>query len=533
MMLELRPYQQEAVAAVNAHLMTKDTAPCIVLPTGAGKSLVMAWMLMEWKRDYPPFRACVLAHRKELVQQNSAELAGIMPMGDIGVFSAALGRRDYDAGILFASIDSVYNKFNDLPPFDVLIVDEAHRIPAKGEGKYRTFIAGCQKINPNLRVIGLTATPYRMGCGPICHRDHILNEVVYDANVADLIAQGYLSKLRSKVSEIAPDLSQVERNRGGDYKEGSLAKAAAPVVQKAIQSAVSHIIAEKRKAAIFFCVDVEHCKTVSLELRKFGIEAPAVTGSTPIRERERIAKGFIEGRYNAICNVNVYTEGFNAKRVDCVVLLRPTLSMGLYSQMVGRGLRLHPNKSDCLVLDFAHCIEEHGPIDCLAPGRVTLQRCGECGDSFSRAVGKCPHCGWEIPPQERERHEAEERERRMHEAEASQRSILGDMPEVVTVDSVTVNRHVKNGSPDSIRVSYRSGLSTYREWVCLDHPGYAGEKARRWWHLRFSRSHMDGSSVDSALQELFLPQEILRVTETLTVRKRGKYTEIVDYGFRT
>ncbi len=480
----------------------------------------------------PPLRACVLAHRKELVQQNSAELAGIMPLGDIGCFSAALGKRDYDASILFAGIDSIYDKYNDLTPFDVLIVDEAHRIPAKGEGKYRTFIQGCKKLNPNLRVVGLTATPYRMGCGPICHRDHILNKVVYEANVADLIAQGYLSRLRSKVSEIAPDLSQVERNRGGDYKEVSLAKAAAPVVQKAIRSAASIIVAERRKAAIFFCVDVEHCHAVSLELRKYGINAPAVTGKTPIRERERIAKGFIEGRYNALCNVNVYTEGFNAKRVDCVVLLRPTLSMGMYSQMVGRGLRWHPGKEDCLVLDYAHCIEEHGPIDCLDPGRVTLQVCAACGDSFSRAIGICPHCGWEIPPIERERHEAEEREKRLHEAEASRRSILGDQPEVVTVDDVRVDRHVKAGAPDSMRVTYRSGLSQYREWICLDHPGFAGEKARRWWHLRFGRTGMDGSSVDAALQEIFLAQAILAITETLTVRKKGKYTEIIGYGFR-
>ncbi len=531
-MLKLRPYQEEAINSVYQHLATKETSPCIVLPTGSGKSLVMAWMLKEWKERYPPFRACVLAHRKELVQQNSAELAGIWPLGDIGVFAASLRRRDYDAAILFASIDTIYDKFNGLAPFDVLIVDEAHRIPARGEGKYRQFIKGCKKINPNLRVVGLTATPYRMGCGPICHRDHILNEVVYEANVADLIAEGYLSRLRSKVSEFAPDLEKIERNHGGDYKVQSMHEATAPVVQEAVHEAASIIMAEQRRAAIFFCVDVEHCHTVSLELRKYGINAPAVTGKTPIRERGRYAKGFIEGRYNALCNVNVFTEGFNAKRVDCVVLLRPTLSMGLYSQMVGRGLRTHPGKKDCLVLDYAHCIQEHGPIDCLDAGEVKLQLCADCGDTFSRAIRVCPNCGWEIPPIEYERMEAEDKEKRLHEARAAQISILGDQPLTVPVDDVRVDRHVKAGSPDSIRVTYRSGLSTYREWICLDHPGWAGEKARRWWSARFGREQAMTIDVDGALQNLFLAPTILNYTETITVRRNKKHMEIIGYGYR-
>lgn len=527
-----RPYQAAALEALHAHLAGNDTAPCVVLPTGAGKSLVMAWALQYWKVRYPPFRACVLAHRKELVAQNSAELAGLCPMIDMGIYSAGLGRKDEDASILFAGIDTIFKRWGDLQPFDVLIIDEAHRIPASGEGKYRTFIEGCKKVNPRLRVVGLTATPYRMGCGPICHRDHILNEIVYEANVGDLIAQGFLCRLRSKVGDTAPDLSQVERTHGGDYKEASLAKAAEVVVEKAVRSAVAHIRAEKRKAIIFFCVDVEHCRRVSCELIKYGIEAPAVTGKTPAAERERIAQGFISGRYHAICNVNVYTEGFNAKRVDCIVMLRPTLSMGLYSQMVGRGLRLHPDKTDCLVLDYAHCIDEHGPIDCLEPGRVVLATCAECGDVFSRAVRKCPNCGWVIPKQEIERQEAEEREKRMHEIEASRREILGSLPETVPVDDVIVARHVKPGSPDSIRVTYRSGLSMFNEWICLDHPGYSGEKARKWYATRFGHEAAASVTVDSALQNLFLGQRIHEITATITVVKRGKYSELVRYGFK-
>lgn len=529
-MLKPRPYQQEALNALYAHLAHKETSPCIVLPTGAGKSLVMAWMCHDWIKDYPPFRACVLAHRKELVEQNSAEFIGIAPWADVGIYQAALGRRDMDNHIIFAGIDSVYDKWGEFPPFDVLIVDEAHRIPPKGEGKYRQFIEGCRKLNPNLRVVGVTATPYRMGCGPICHKDHILNEIVYEANVSTLIEQGYLCKLRSKIErEDLPDLSNVKKSSTGDYVVEQLSAAAEKVVTAAVRNAMRIIIAENRKAVIFFCVDVDHCHRVSQELRKYGVDAPAVTGKTPKRDRERYAKGFIEGRYKALCNVNVYTEGFNAKRTDCIVLLRPTLSMGMYSQMVGRGLRTHPSKEDCLVLDFAGCIAEHGPIDALDPGSVALIDCAECGDAFSRAVGACPHCGWVIPPREVERFEREEAERRMHEATVARQAILSAQPFEVPVSAVLVNRHSKPGQPDSLRITYRSGLATYNEWICLDHSGYAGMKARRWWAERFGSEDARDITVDQALNSIFTVAILEAKTKTITVKKTGKYFEVIGH----
>jgi len=533
--IQPRPYQTEALEALDLHMRTRDTNPCVVIPTGGGKSLMMAWAIQQWKHDYPPFRCAILAHRKELVEQNSAELAGLWPGGDIGVYSAGLGRRDLDRSITYASIDSVFRKWGEFAPFDVLIIDEAHRIPARGEGKYRTFIEGCRRQNRNLRVVGFTATPFRMGCGPICHRDHILNEVCYEANVGDLIAQGYLCKLRSKVGDVQADLSNVERNHGGDYKEKSLSATmdTPELVRDAIRSAMAIISAQQRKGIMFFCVDLKHCRDVSMELRKYGIEAPQVTGKTPRSDRDRIAEGFKLGRYRAICNVNVYTEGFNAKRVDCIVLLRPTLSPGLYVQMVGRGLRLHPDKDDCLVLDYAHCIETHGPIDCMDEGDVKLATCGECGDTFSRAIRACPNCGWEIPKQEIERAEAEEREKRMHEREAAQRAILGSEPEELTVDAVTLHRHRKPGKPDSIRVQYRCGMATIREWVCLEHGGFAEQKARGWWLRRFGPEEAKTITVDQALSNLFAAQLIKAMTETITVTRRGKHTEIVGHKLKT
>ena len=533
MTFTLRPYQVACEEALHAHICTKDTNPCVVLPTGAGKSVSMASIIKKWHVDSPHVRGCILAHRKELVQQNAEKLNALYPEGNVGIFSAGLGKRDYDSPLLFASIDSIFKRSGEFAPFDFVFVDEAHRIPPSGVGKYRTFIEGCRKFNQHLRVVGWTATPFRMGCGPICHKDHILNEVCYEAGVKDLIGQGFLSRLRSKASVATPELKDVKRNSGGDYIVKSLAAATnkKDLVKEAVKEAVGIMRAEGRKSMIFFCVDVEHCLRVSDELRAWGIVAPPVTGKTPRKERDMIIHDFKGKLLRHVCCVNVLTEGFDAPHVDCIVLLRPTLSAGLFSQMVGRGLRINPGKEDCLVLDFAGCIDEHGPIDLLGSGlKTVMATCNECRESFSRSIRRCPACGWEIPKQEVERLEAVEKERRMHGDKASKRSIIS-MPEAHAVDSVTVSRHKKPGSPDSLKVQYRCGLSVFREWVCLDHEGYAGRNAKQWWVKRsLGTSKAGAATVNSALEDMFLSQSLLDWTKTITVRKNGKYFEIVGYN---
>jgi DNA repair protein RadD len=524
-----RYYQQEAVDAVNAYLKKDGGNPCVELPTGSGKSMVAAMLIHVWIERFPAIRVVVLAHRKELVEQNYGELHGIDPTLDLGIYSAGLGRKDTDRRILYASIDSIVNRPSSILVPHVVIIDEAHMIPAKGEGKYRKLIANFKARNPKLRVVGLTATPYRMDCGPICHRDHILTDLVYSANVGKLIDEGFLCKLRSRVKE-SPDVSKVRRNSGGDFVTESLSEAvdAPEVVEKAVRDAVSIIEAEDRKSVMFFCVSEEHCRHVSSTLAKYGIHAPVVTAKTKPTERDAVVANFKAGRLRAICNIDVYTTGFNAKQVDCIVMLRPTLSRGLYAQIVGRGLRIHPAKQDCLILDYGGNILRHGPIDCIEAGEVRLHECDGCGDSFSFALGKCPGCGSEIPKKTREAVEAQERERQLHDAKRAEVEILGKQAINRPVDGVSVHRHVKAGSPDSLRVEYRCGLEVFREWVCLDHPGYPGEKALKWWQARFD---VPKPSVEDALDGMFggfsLGKRLQDVTISITTKKTDKFDEII------
>ncbi len=500
-----------------------------MLPTGSGKSAVIAWAIQQWKTSYPSFRCIVLAHRKELIEQNVEEFKAIYPgCGRIGVYSAALDRRDVDSQILFASIDSVFRRAGEFCLWDVIMVDEAHRIPFRGEGKYQKFITESKKLNPKLRVIGFTATPFRMAGGDICHKDHILTFISYEAGVQGLIRDGFLCKLRSKVGETQPNLKGVKKS-GGDYNIGHVSKRASSVIDKAVVEALQIIVKEDRKSIIFFCVDVDHCTKVSEALARMNFRAPIITAKTPAEERDKISKQFKEGKIPGVCNVNVFTEGFNARCVDCIVLLRPTLSPGLYSQMVGRGLRILAGKLDCLVLDFAGCIMEHGPIDTLGGLPTVLATCSECRESFSRAIGTCPACGWKVPKREIARLEAAESKKRMHGDKASKSPILS-IPETHAVHAIFIARHRKEGKPDSLRISYRCGASIFTEWVCLDHEGYGGETARKWWARRFGQSEKQ-STIDFALEDMFFPQKLKEWTKTITVIREGKGRfKIIDYN---
>jgi DNA repair protein RadD len=279
---------------------------------------------------------------------------------------------------------------------------------------------------------------------------------------------------------------------------------------------------------------------VSGELAKYGVEAPAITGNTKKADRDRIIVNFKAKRIKCVCCVNVLTEGFDVTHIDCIVLLRPTLSAGLFAQMVGRGLRIDPGKEFCLVLDFAGLIDEHGPLVLLGTGDVVpMFVCAKCDESFPRPLKTCPACGWDIPPREIERLEKQDEvERRMHEAEASHKAILSGEPQIYQVHSVSIGPHNKPGAPTSLKVRYRvilskgtaidrCGLSWYNEWICLDHEGYARHKAADWSRARFGG---DVPSVADALNDMFLAQRLSEWTKTITVIREGKHMRIIGYN---
>ena len=203
-MYDLRPYQSDAVKAVYDHLRDKDTNPCVVIPTAGGKSLCIAEVakdaVVKWHG-----RVLILAHVKELVEQNAGKIKAIQPDLPVGIYSAGLDSRDIEQPVIVAGIQSIYNKADIFKPFDLVMIDECHLIPPDGEGRYQTFLNAAKERNPNVRLIGWTATPYRTQGGLICKPENLLNEVCYEIGVKELINRGYISNITAKAGKFTPD----------------------------------------------------------------------------------------------------------------------------------------------------------------------------------------------------------------------------------------------------------------------------------------------------------------------------------------
>jgi len=530
MAMQLRPYQSEAVESVYQHLRDHDDNPCIVIPTAGGKTPVMATICRDAVNVWNG-RVLILAHVKELLEQAVDKLQAIAPDLDVGVYSAGLKRRDTDPQVIVAGIQSVYRRACDFEPFDLIIVDEAHLIPPEGDGMYRKFLADAAVVNPRVRVIGLTATPFRMATGIICREDHFLNRVCYEIGVKELIVQGFLSPLRTKAGQSRADTTNLHV-RGGEYIAGEVEDL---MDEDALVDAACAEIVEQtrdRTAVLIFASGVTHGRHIVRVLEdRHGCDCGFVCGETPVAERDDLLARFKRGGLNYLCNVNVLTTGFDAPNIDCVAMLRPTLSPGLYYQMVGRGFRLHPGKADCLVLDFGGNVVRHGPVDDLrveepgqGDGDAPAKECPECQAIIHAAYARCPECGYEFPPPQREQ----------HDDRASTAGVLTGQTEdtIHRVSDVYYSVHTKRGAdpahPRSMRVEYRIGLSEHvSEWICFEHTGYARTKAEQWWRKR-SREPVP-ENTDEAVD--ICERGSICETSSITVRRSAgeQYDRIVNY----
>ena len=544
-MYDLRPYQGDAVEAVYRHLRETDTNPCVVIPTAGGKSLCIAEVakdaVVKWHG-----RVLILAHVKELVEQNAGKIKAIQPDLPVGIYSAGLDSRDIEQPVIVAGIQSIYNKANLFKPFDLVMIDECHLIPPDGEGRYQTFLNAAKERNPNVRLIGWTATPYRTQGGLICKPENLLNEVCYEIGVKELINRGYISNITAKAGKFTPDTDGLHI-RAGEFVSEDVEKLMGEdgLVNSACREIVE--LTKSRKACLIFCTSVAHCKKVADAIKRFsGEECAIVTGDTPADEREETIKrlrgesiatdlfGTALKPLKYCCNVSVLTTGTDIPRLDTIALLRPTNSPGLLVQMVGRGFRLSPEtgKTECLVLDYGRNIERHGPIDMIKvkePGQggggPLAKVCPQCQAIVNLPVMLCPDCGYQWP--------RKEPERKSHEATAAKVGILSGevtvekFPVQHTSYQVWEKRGAPPDAPKTVRVTYDVDyLTHYSEWLCPEHTGYARRKFETWWR---EHAHPD-CPVPRTAEEVCEHEftGMLREVREITVRfvSGQKYPEI-------
>ena len=409
--MKLRYYQRDAIDSLHhwfANRPAEDHA-LIVLPTAAGKTIIFSHFIKEILAKDPTARFLVMAHRKELVEQAETKLKTVWPDAPVGVLAAGMKRFEIDSQILIASRDTLASpkRLDAVGSFDYMIIDEAHNVPPSSHTRYKKIITTLSDRNP-MKVMGCTATPYRMGQGYIYgnRKDHFFKGLAYSVSIPELIRNEFLCRLSAyAVNEDAIiDAGAVAlKFKNGDFKESELEKIAMvdDTILQVINDWIDNAYTKGRTATVFFCVSVLHAEKMTQCLKTYGIEAECVTGETPKDKREDVLKRFNAGSIHAICNVGVLTEGWDAPRADCVALLRPTQSVGLFVQMCGRGMRLHEEKDNCLLLDYGENVARHGCLDEIqpdqsAPARYHPKICSNCSAINLPSAKKCIECGQEF-----------------------------------------------------------------------------------------------------------------------------------------
>lgn len=545
--MELRPYQEGALTAIEGWWSAgRQGEPMLICAsTGAGKTVIFAELCKRLLTNFPGVSVLILAHRKELIEQTESKLKAVWPEAEVAVYAASLNRRE-TGQLMVASRDTIARVIDDIGHVTFLIIDEAHRISNKEEGRYRDIIHTLKAKYEHLVVIGFTATPYRLGQGKIYGKGKLFSDMAYSIGLRTLINDGHLVDYRFPVVDDAAVINtEGIKTIGGDFDEGELSDRATAngMVKAAVEDWLEQ--ASDRNSSVFFCISILHAELVSDELKRHGVACPVVTGMTPMSERSDSLKRFAAGEFRAIANVGVLTEGWDCPRCDCIVLLRPTQSASLYVQMGGRGLRLFEGKTNCLIMDFGGNVQRLGKLEDATEPEPGNKVKGESKKATTKTCGTWMHgtgddsghwhdgCGCENAPAARECKQCH-KPFFEHATKAFGTDAQGRKLKKFEVESITAMVcNSRSSGRDYVRVAYNCGLfQTFYQNVMLGYDGYAGEKAARQWARItgqwvtdvYSALEHDGMSAEVAC---FVPASVSHITVDLA----SKWKEITEVTY--
>jgi DNA repair protein RadD len=575
-MYKLRPYQQEAVDSTLNYFRKKRSPAVIVLPTGAGKSLVIAELAKIAKG-----RVLVLAHVKELVGQNHLkyESYGLQA----GIYSAGLNQKDSEQKVIFGSIQSVA-KANDafFSDFTLLVIDECHRVGLEPDSQYAKVIKQLKLNNKRICILGLTATPYRLGLGWIYNyalRGEIKTQelrffkhCIYDLPLEYMIRNQYLTPpVKVNIPVTSYDFSELTEG-GNSYTMAQLEEVLnqqrrlTPLI---IKNIIDITDSYKRQGVMIFSSTVKHAREVMESLPQG--QARLVLGTTEVCERDQIVDDFKKKAFKYLVNVSVLTTGFDAAHVDVIAILRPTESISLYQQIIGRGLRLDTDKKDCLVLDYTgmgHSIfsPEIGGNKTASESVAVQVPCPECGfvndfwgivdddgyvlEHFGRKCrgGHTNPDTYEITPcgyrfrfkicvQCSAQNDITARDCSrcgsvlIDPDEKLKQAKLSKDAHVLTPDSIEMlERFDKNGNPYLQVKYYDYDANHLAEMHYLNN-----QTSLKKFNINFLRSHMKKPELKlniSSVSEVVRMQSQLRMPSFVIARKQGKFWKITEKIFR-
>ena len=578
-----REYQGWADEALWQGVHTQpDRNPLIILPTGTGKSLCIAMFMYRMMAHYPHLRMMMCTHVKELIEGNYKTLKKLWPMAPAGVYSSGLGRKDVYAQLTFAGIQSVAKKAGRFGRIDFLLIDEAHLVGDSDSANYVKFIKALKERNPNLIVIGLTATAYRMGMGNLIDGD-LFDYVAFDGSDGEafiwFIENGYLIRPVAKDPGFMLDDSSISIS-GGEFStsEASAALQDQNILERAVDMTIATAKADGRKCWLTFCQSIDDANLVADMFRYKGHAVEAVHSQR--EDRDEILQALREGKLDGVTNRDILTTGFDHPGIDLITMLRLTRSPGLWVQMLGRGTRplwapgsyygsslsghnggpplddhllfdletlegrlasiRASGKTTCKVLDFVGNTMRLGPINYPrvpkrrgpgGGGDAPVRTCPICASQNHTSVMECPDCGYKFPPPERLQSDAS-----TNEIVSSKVLDLMNMPppEPRKEEVFGVNRMMcslnkgKNGKLDTMRVDYYCGLSRYSRWVCFEHPEntFPRREAEKWWKMH-GGEEFGGAPIFVADAVAFADK--LKKPKFIKVHTNTRYPDILAY----
>lgn len=527
------------------YLTNRDGNPVMIVPTGGGKSVIIAFACDELSKV--DRRALILAPKKELVAQNVEKFEAISGSEKSGVYCAGLNRKEADADFLFGTIQSCYKAATEIGFRHVVFIDEAHLVRPGDDGMFNFLISQLQVINPKIRIVGLTATAYRLDNGMIYgkHPDLMFDDVCHETKIPDLLSKGLLSPIKA-ISVPEVDMSSVRVVRG-EFEHRSMEMVFSADIGRAVAETVQAANQQGAKSCLVFGCSIDHCEAIADEIARFsGEECMVVTGETPSLLRENTLTRFKNGDLRWLVNCDVLTTGFDSPRTDLLSVMRSTMSPGLFAQMAGRALRTFEGKECAYLLDFGGNLKRHGALDSDDYGKISTRKqaasiakdddpqsvkeCATCKQSVFKTDKICIHCGAELTVAREPNHDDV-----ADSTSVALECVSKPLARPLLVERTEYSLHTKRGAsptdPRTLRVDYycrKKGdiaVERHSEWVCLEHEGFARQKAVLWWSNRSGEPAP--SMVETAVK--MAEQGLLASPVAIEIKRDGKYDRVVSY----
>lgn len=481
-----RPYQIEALDALWSYYANGNQGNALIAhPTASGKSLLPAIFISEVLKLYPSQRFLLVTHVSTLVEQNAKELLKHWPEVPLGIYSASLGRKDTANSVIYGTIQSMVRNAAAFGHRDMVWVDEAHLIGDSDASQYQAFLGVLKGINQKIKIVGMSATPYRQGMGMLTE-GKIFTDVIHDLtsmeNFNRLIADGYLAPLIPKRTNSEINVAGV-KIQNGDYVGSQLEKASDRITHNAIQESLA--LGHNRRCWMAFASGIDHAEHIAEALSNQGVECAAIHSKRPKEWNTKALSAWKNLDLQCVSSYSKLTTGINNPYVDFIIDLRPTVSVALHVQKLGRGTRIAEGKTNCLVADFARNVATLGAINdpriphkkgnktgdipvklcdaCNAYNHISARFCCDCGAEFSFEIKIVPKAGT---------------------LEIIKTDNVPPIYEVFEVDRAEYERRQKDDRPAYIRCHYYSGIQKFSENIFPSAKGYGLHLYHQWFMQR-------------------------------------------------